>query len=281
MDTDGCPPVKKRRMQKFLPEYHKRWPVLSPSDMGPHYAKCRVCGSSFSISHGGANDCAKHVNGTMHQKYAKSKLGQSSIEKFCIKGNDNEHETTNAELLWTNFITEHNLPVSVSDHFGPLVRNMFPDSKIASKFQCGHTKTAALIHEIMTGRSFFNKLCLVGFERQKFRERSSSLSKCSSNQGWGILKGGSRGWRVCNCSHVTSRHVTPRHTPPHHVTPHHTTPRHTTPHHTTPTTTTTPTPHHTYWPWNTLLCYVMSCYVMQSCDISVSVELSVHFYSET
>ena len=32
---------------------------------------------------------------------------------------------------------------------------------------------------------------------QKFRERSSSLSKCFSNQGWGILKGGSRGWRVC------------------------------------------------------------------------------------
>ena len=44
----------------------------------------------------------------MHQKYAESKLGQSSIEKFCIKGNDSEHETTNAELLWTNFITEHN-----------------------------------------------------------------------------------------------------------------------------------------------------------------------------
>ena len=142
MDTDGCPLVKKRRMQKFLPEYHKRWPVLSPSDMGSHYAKCRVCGSSFSISHGGANDCAKHVNGMMHQKYAESKLGQSSIEKFCIKGNDNEHETTNAELLWTNFITEHNLPVSVSDrtnqafcHFLAFILPVFCRANTALQFE--------------------------------------------------------------------------------------------------------------------------------------------------
>ena len=45
--------------------------------------------------------------------------------------------------------------------------------------------------------SFVNIFISLFILIQKFRERSSSLSKCSSNQGKGILKGGSRGWRVC------------------------------------------------------------------------------------
>ena len=50
-------PSKKEDAEVFA-EYHKLWPMLSTSDMGPHYAKCRLCGSSFYISHSGANDCA-------------------------------------------------------------------------------------------------------------------------------------------------------------------------------------------------------------------------------
>ena len=146
MESNAPPQKKKRRMQKFLSDYSQRWPVLKPSDMGESYARCTVCQSSFSIAHGGANDCATHVNGARHRKYADTMSGQASINTFFVqKRSDEADKVTRAELLWTEFLTEHNIPVSVSDHFGPLIKQMFPDSQIANKFTCGHTKAASLI----------------------------------------------------------------------------------------------------------------------------------------
>ena len=40
------------------------------------------------------------------------------------------------------FIVEHNLPFAVADHLTSLVKKAFPDSKIAEKFQLGHTKVS-------------------------------------------------------------------------------------------------------------------------------------------
>jgi hypothetical protein len=50
-----------------------------------------------------------------------------------------------AEILFTNFLIEHNVPIAVSDHAGPLFRKMFPDSEIAKKYGCARTKTTAII----------------------------------------------------------------------------------------------------------------------------------------
>ena len=49
-------------------------------------------------------------------------------------------------MLFTGFLIEHNLNVASSDHAGPLFRRMFPDSKIAAKYGCARTKTAAIIY---------------------------------------------------------------------------------------------------------------------------------------
>jgi hypothetical protein len=37
-----------------------------------------------------------------------------------------------------------------SDHATKLFHRMFPDSEIAKKFSCGHTKTVAIIKEALT-----------------------------------------------------------------------------------------------------------------------------------
>ena len=60
-----------------------------------------------------------------------------------------------AELMMTQFIVEHNLPISAADHMTHLFPAMFPDSKIASQFACKRTKTTHLIHEI-TGEQVSN-----------------------------------------------------------------------------------------------------------------------------
>ena len=52
----------------------------------------------------------------------------------------------NAEVLFTGYILEHNLPFEAASHAGPLFRKMFPDSDIAKKYGCAATKTAAIIN---------------------------------------------------------------------------------------------------------------------------------------
>ena len=54
-----------------------------------------------------------------------------------------------AETRWSLFVVKHNIPFQVSDHATKLFRTMFPDSKIAKKFACGHTKTTAIVKEVL------------------------------------------------------------------------------------------------------------------------------------
>ena len=41
-------------------------------------------------------------------------------------------DVINAEVTFTDFLVEHNMQLSASDHAGACFRKMFPDSKIAS-----------------------------------------------------------------------------------------------------------------------------------------------------
>ena len=61
-------------------------------------------------------------------------------------GDHDQDKVTNAEVLFTGYIVEHNLPFEASNHAGPLFRKMFPDSEIAQKYGCAATKTAAIVN---------------------------------------------------------------------------------------------------------------------------------------
>ena len=65
---------------------------------------------------------------------------------FFQKPNDKfDSQLIMAETLFSNFVAEHNLPFVVADHFTQLCSQRFPDSKIASKFACKHTKCTQII----------------------------------------------------------------------------------------------------------------------------------------
>jgi hypothetical protein len=73
-------------------------------------------------------------------------LGNHKVSSFFeTKESPIELQVTNAEILFTNFLIVHNVPIAVSDHAGPLFRKMFPDSEIAKKYGCARTKTSAII----------------------------------------------------------------------------------------------------------------------------------------
>uniref|UniRef100_H3AVF6 HAT C-terminal dimerisation domain-containing protein n=1 Tax=Latimeria chalumnae TaxID=7897 RepID=H3AVF6_LATCH len=54
-----------------------------------------------------------------------------------------QDKCTTAEVMFVNFLVEHNISFNTADHFTTLVKNMFPDSKIAKNFQCGLTQLLA------------------------------------------------------------------------------------------------------------------------------------------
>jgi hypothetical protein len=56
-----------------------------------------------------------------------------------------EEKVTAAEVRFSYFIAEHNLPFLVADHFTDLCKVLFPDSKIAQSFKCRRTKTTHIL----------------------------------------------------------------------------------------------------------------------------------------
>ena len=84
-----------------------------------------------------------HIQGKHHIEMAKACSTTKSVTSFF-----RPHAPLNvieAESLWCKFVAQHNLSFQNSDHATKLFHRMFPDSEIARKFSCGHTKTAAIV----------------------------------------------------------------------------------------------------------------------------------------
>ena len=115
--------------------------------IGDIYAHCSLCSSDFSVSHGGKNDVTTHVKGKRHRDMAMAASISQSVRSFF--GPQVLKSVNEAELRWSLFVAQHNLSFQTSDHATKLFKAMFPDSDIAKKFACGHTKTTAIITEVL------------------------------------------------------------------------------------------------------------------------------------
>lgn len=67
-----------------------------------------------------------------------------SVKSLFTKPND--VSAIKNEALFTNFFVNHNSPLfAAANQAGPLLKKMFPDTHIASKYGCGRTKTTAIV----------------------------------------------------------------------------------------------------------------------------------------
>ena len=84
--------------------------------------------------HGGVYDVKKHLATAKDQEMVKHTSGNQSLRtlfaQFPI-----EESVTRAEVVFANFVAEHNLSFLLADHFTHLTSVMFPDSKIAKPFR--------------------------------------------------------------------------------------------------------------------------------------------------
>ena len=113
---------------------------------GVNFAHCKICFTDFSIAASGLYDVGKHVGGKKHVARAKmAKVTATHFFKPESTTSPLEHKVISAELLFSRFLVEHNVPIAVSDHATKLFKAMFPDSEIAKHYQSSRTKTTSLI----------------------------------------------------------------------------------------------------------------------------------------
>ena len=117
---------------------------------------CTDCGSDFFIANGGRNDCRRHYMSKKHKENAKCKAQNTSLINF-YKRDTSENDVMRAEMLFSSFIIERNIPIASTEHVGSLFHMIFPDSSIAKKYASAQTKTTGVIKPI----AYFTQNCII------------------------------------------------------------------------------------------------------------------------
>ena len=147
----------KRRMVSYSRNITEMFPFITKAGMD-HYVNCSICKKDFSIGHGGLNDVKRHVLSKSHVNSAAVKKQQptvSSLFKSCDY-TPIQLATIAAEVKFSNFLVEHNLPLATADHAGDLFRSMFLNSdqpnvsttEVIKNFKCGRTKTTHIVNKL-------------------------------------------------------------------------------------------------------------------------------------
>ena len=134
----------KTRQDKWRVDY----PFLKTSKKGENYAHCTICNTDFCIEHGGENDVKRHITLNKHIEAVSALKSTQRLSNFFPGNSANatlDEKVIKAELLFTGFLCEHNLPIATAEHSGKLLKIMFPDSKIAQKYAGGRTKTTHML----------------------------------------------------------------------------------------------------------------------------------------
>ena len=165
----GSPAVSTPKKKKYTCKFKTEWismfgGCITRSDKGDTYAFCTVCDSKFSVASGGRNDIERHLKGTVHGSNVSA--SKQTVNLKSLFTHDVPDKVTKAEVLFANFVAEHNLPFLVADHFTQLCKVMFPDSDIASKFSSKRTKTTHMINGAIA--PVFNKKVTSLCKKEKF-----------------------------------------------------------------------------------------------------------------
>ena len=109
------------------------------------------CGKNLHVTchHQGLKDVKEHCNKPSHKQAEDAWTKQTHLASSYRGDTENVFKNTvlNVEVMVTNFIVQHNLPIATADHLPQLFKNVFPDSKIAASYANAKTKTFVIINK--------------------------------------------------------------------------------------------------------------------------------------
>ena len=82
--------------------------------VGEDMAHCKLCNTNFSVAAGTLYDVKRHAKRPTHVTAVEASPKIKSITNFIDKKSSS---VILSETLFSKFVSEHNLPFSLADHF--------------------------------------------------------------------------------------------------------------------------------------------------------------------
>ena len=109
----------------------------------------------------GKQDVVKHCRTQSHLDQARAMNSQPKLT-FAGQSSDEVLWRTAAELKMAVVAVASNIPLAFHDKLSPSIRNIFPDSKLASKYHSASTKATCLLNGAPKGE-LLNKMKIQPF----------------------------------------------------------------------------------------------------------------------
>ena len=145
---------KKMYSSAYNPDWVEECPI-GPVKGNTGQFFCIPCKTTVSCEYQGRKDverhCAPLVEGrplSFHNKNVDSVKNARRIG-FVSQSSFINDQVTKSEILHTEFLVQHNIPLNAAAHLPKLYKVMFPDSQIAKSFACSRTKSTAILNEAM------------------------------------------------------------------------------------------------------------------------------------
>ena len=92
-------------------------------------------------------DVRIHCSTSAHKTSVKLWNKQTTLSFSNNQDLSFQNKVTRAEVIVSNFVVQHNLPMATADHLELVFKTIFPDSKIASSYSSAITKTTTIVNE--------------------------------------------------------------------------------------------------------------------------------------
>ena len=130
-ERDGCSPTASEKAKTVcwcLPGRLGRMfeGMITPSKLREHYAWCFPCSREITVSASGVYDVQEHLKSKLHVWMVDSSRQQKPMTMFFKRaGIDTPDSVITAEVVFSYFVAEHNLPAAIADHFTDLASRNF------------------------------------------------------------------------------------------------------------------------------------------------------------
>ena len=132
--------------QSWKEEYSRDFNGVVKSEKGSSMAFCTICNCHFSIKSSGRFDIKRHITSQKHISAQKAAGSSNLLSSFKKIESDANFSAIRAEVVFTKFIIEKDLPIAISDDVGELLRTMYPNVPEMKNYKCARTKSTAIIH---------------------------------------------------------------------------------------------------------------------------------------
>lgn len=142
--------------QKFKEEWLELpqfagWLKKHPSDN--FLCLCTVCNSQLRC---GKSELEKHAGRDKHKKNVAIKRNVQPVQTFFESKTLHSRKVSEAEIKLAALFAHHNLAFQVVEHLVPVLKECFPDSKIAKDIKLGRTKATNIVKNVIGKKEIDN-----------------------------------------------------------------------------------------------------------------------------